>query len=362
MTEKQYLVALAAFITFGPARIKLLLEYFGKASKVWQAPRVKLLELGLKEKYVASFDEFRNKFNNEQYFNQLKQQKIEVLTINDKLYPARLSQIDDAPMALYIKGEFKQEDEVCIAVVGSRKITNYGREAAYKLSSELAASGVTIISGLALGVDGVAHQAALDVRGRTLAVVGTGLDQVYPPIHKKLADNIIKSGAIISEYPLGYPALPANFPYRNRIISGMSLGVLVIEGTEKSGTLLTAAHAAAQGRDVFAVPGPITSINSAAPHILLKNGAKLVSKAQDILEELKVGQRTRNIANRKILLETEEEKLLINLLENEPLHIDEILRNVEMANGLVLSTLTTMELKGIVKNIGGNIYQLIEML
>lgn len=357
MTQKEALVAISCFVPFGPARIKLLVEFFGSATKVWKASQAKLTELGLRGKLASEFVAFREKFDTGLYFKKMEKLGVQALTIDDKSYPERLKEISGAPSVIYVKGEIEPQDEIAIAIVGSRKITSYGREMAAKISQELAANNVTIISGLALGVDAIAHQAALDSGGRTIAVLGNGLDTVYPPSHRQLAVAITQKGALVSEYPLGYPALPHNFPQRNRIISGLSLGVVVIEGTGKSGTLLTASHAANQGREVFAVPGQVTSPNSEAPHILIRQGAKLVTGAQDILEELEIGYRVQGAGNRQVLPETEDEKILFNLLEAGPLHIDEIVRQVEGDAGTVLATLTTMELKGMVKNIGSGVYQ-----
>ena len=352
MNEKEALVSLCAFVPFGPARIKLLREYFGGARKVWGASAKQLEEIGLSDKLISEFIAFRDKFDVKSYFIRIEKLGVKIIINDDKNYPERLKNIDYPPTLIYVKGEILPRDQISIAIVGSRKITSYGRQVTEKIAGELASSGVTIVSGLAIGVDGVAHRSALDVGGRTIAVVGSGIDNIYPPSHKNLAQDIANSGCIISEYPLSYPALPVNFPHRNRIISGLSLGVVVIEGTQKSGTLLTAAHAAAQGREVFAVPGPITSPNSSAPHILIKQGAKLVTGVSDILEELDIKTRAKT-ADLPSLPQTFEEKAILNLLEHGPLHIDQILRSVEFDLGKVMATLTTMELRGIVKNVGG---------
>lgn len=359
MTEIEALVAVAAFVPFGPARIKLFLEYFGSARKVWNAPLEEFRKIGVGEKLVRELREFRGKFDPSTYFSRLEKFGIKTLTLDDKSYPERLKTINDPPYVLYIKGEILPEDSICVAIVGSRKITSYGRQVAEDLSSELASSGVTIISGLAQGVDAIAHLAALKSGGRTIAVLGNGLDTIYPPSNRGLAKDIISSGALLSEFPVGYPALPANFPYRNRIVSGISLGVVVIEGTSKSGTLLTAAHAASQGREVFAVPGPISSPNSEASHLLIKQGAKLVTSAKDILEELQVEHRTENIVNRKIIPESEEEKVVLEVLETEPLHVDEIVRRLNKDAGYALSILTQMELTGKIRHLGGMIYAIV---
>lgn len=353
MTEKEALVTLAAFVPFGSARIKLLRENFGSAQEVLKAKSKELRMVGLSEKLVNEFNKFRENFDADKYWKNLENLGVQPLTIDDKEYPRRLREIVDPPTVLYIKGTLLSQDEVSIAVVGSRKITSYGQAVAQKISTELASAGVTIISGLALGVDAIAHRAALEVSGRTLAVIGSGINNIYPSSHKQLADSVSRSGAVMSEYPLGYPAMPVNFPYRNRIVSGLSLGVVVIEGTEKSGTLLTAAHAAVQGRDVFAVPGPITSLNSAAPNLLIKQGAKLVTNVSDILEELDLKQKTQSIKQREVLPETEEEQKILSLLEKEELSADTILRSVDLDAGSVMAALTTMELKGLVKNSGG---------
>ena len=353
MTEKEALISLAAFVPFGPVRIKLLVEYFGSARGAWGASGAQLKEIGLSSNLVGELENFKKKFNYSSYSARLRKYEIEVITQKDKDYPKLLIQIDSAPTVLYVRGQLKPVDSVAIAIVGSRKATSYGREVAYKISTELADYGVTIVSGLALGVDGIAHQAAIDAGGRTLAVLGNGLDTIYPFAHNELARQILKNGALISEYPLGYPALPHNFPQRNRIVSGISLGVVVIEGTEKSGTLLTASHAAGQGREVFAVPGPINSPNSGAPNILLRNGAKLVTGAKDILEELDLGVRVQGIGNKEILPENANEVKILEIVTAEAVDIDTIVRISGMQTPVVLSTLTSMELKGIVRNTGG---------
>lgn len=289
MTESQYLTAVYAFSYFGPVRIKLLLSYFNSAKKIWASSKEELIKIGIPEKKVFSFDNFRNNFDIEKYFTKLQNLKIQVVTILDKGYPSNLKGLTGSPLVLYYKGNLSCLKEKSVAIVGSRKMTLYGREVTEKFSRELAGFGVTIISGLARGVDTVAHQACLTAGGKTVAVLGNGLDTIYPPENSGLVEAIIKTGgAIISEYPLGYPVLPENFRARNRIVSGLASVVIVIEGAQRSGTLLTATHAAEQGKTVFAVPGQITSPLSAAPHFLLKNGARIATETKDILDELDV--------------------------------------------------------------------------
>lgn len=358
MKESQYLTAIYAFNYFGPARVKLLLSYFKKARKIWLSTPNELVEIGLSKDKASEFDEFRKKFDIEDYFGRLKTLKIGVVTILDREYPENLRDLEGAPSVLYFKGRLKSSDVNSVAIVGSRKMSSYGREVAQKFSAELASFGVTIVSGLAKGIDTAAHVGVLSVGGRTIAVLGQGLDSVYPPENTALADKIIKSGgAILSEYPLGTPALPINFAVRNRIVSGLSAAVVVIEGAEKSGTLLTASHAAEQGKTVFAVPGQVTSPLSAAPHFLLKNGAKIATSVSDILEELDLQMKVDKEKIEKIMPSSKEEAKLIEILEMEPLHLDELVRITRGKTAEISARLTIMEMKGMVKNLGQGVYR-----
>lgn len=287
MNEKTALIALSSFVPLGPLRLKLMVSHFGGADKVWNANEEELLELGLSRKLTAGFIRHKNKFDVDDYFNELKKRNIQAVTIKEKNYPKNLKEIEDAPLVLYIKGKILAKDKKAIAIVGSRRMTSYGKEMASSFSRQLSKLGITIVSGLARGIDTEAHRATLWGNGRTIAVLGCGLDRVYPLQNYNLAQRILKKGgAIVSEYPLGYPVYPSNFANRNRIISGLSKAVLVIEGAARSGTLLTASRAAEQGRQVFAIPGQITSHLSAAPHFLIANGAKMVTKIDDILDEV----------------------------------------------------------------------------
>lgn len=357
MGETEYLIALAGFSGFGPKRVSLLLSFFGSAKKAWMASAEELLALGLKESTVSRFLVYKKSFDPEKYFGTLKKLGIQAKTIKDPDYPSNLKQIDDAPSVLYIKGEIKPQDKLAVAIVGARKATSYGREVTEKLTSLLTLSGVTIVSGLARGIDTVAHKVALSMQGRTIGVLAGGLDSVYPPENTSLAAEIAKKGAVVSEFPLGIPARPENFPTRNRIVSGLSLGVVVVEGAGRSGTLLTASNAADQGREVFAIPGPITSSGSEAPNWLIKNGAKVVTKAEDILDELKIGKRGKQIEASEILPKSQEEENLLIFLEREPLHLDEIVRLTGKDTGFVSATLSMMEIKGLVKNLGGMVFK-----
>lgn len=358
MTDKEYLVALCAFTDFGSARINLLTSYFKSAKKVWEISNIKLQEVGLNPKIIERFDKHRNNFNFDGYFERLDELNIKFLTRKDENYPNNLKGLDNAPILLYCIGNLSKNDDNAVAIVGSRKMTSYGREVAEKFSTDLASYGVTIVSGLARGIDTVAHKSVLAVNGRTLAVIASGLDTIYPPENLGLTKEIIKKGgAILSEYPLGYSALPVNFPSRNRIVSGLSKAVIVVEGERKSGTLLTASHAAEQGRTVFAIPGQITSPMSGAPHFLLQNGAKMAISPKDILDELDLQVKVDKDEVLKVLPEKAEEKKIIKILEREPLHLDEIARISKVEVSKISATLMSMSLKGMVKDMGGGVYR-----
>lgn len=361
MTERDAWIAFSGVPHIGPVRFKLLVNFFGSALDAWEAPKSKYLEIGFKEELAERFENFKNSFNLLEYKKRMEKFGVEVITCEDEEYPEGLKQTEDYPYILYVRKDKSWDislsglSSVSLAVVGSRKMTRYGEEVCQRIVSGLVSAGVTIVSGLALGIDSVAHKTAVELGGKTIAVLGGGLDDIYPSRNKVLGETIVKNrlGMLISEFSLGYPAMPQNFPTRNRIVSGIALGVIIVEGAARSGTLLTASNAAAQGREVFAVPGPVTSPTSKAPNYLIKNGAKLVESAQDVLEELNINSRILQSKSKSILPGSEEEKVILDLLTAEGLDIDTVVRISGMEIGLVLSSLTTMELKGMVRNIGG---------
>jgi len=280
---------------------------------------------------------------------------IKTIDINNKEYPKFLKEIKDPPKVLYYRGKLEPNDN-CFAIVGTRRCSSYGKEAAVEIAGDLAEVGLTIVSGLAPGIDTFAHQSTIERKKRTIAVLGTGIDErsIYPQSNLNLARKIIETGGcLISEYPPGTPGSQFTFPQRNRIISGLSLGVLVVEAKEKSGALITANWAKKQGRKVFAVPGPIYSSNSKGCHYLIKNGAKLVENVNDILLELNLSLTTRpgGVAG-----ETEEENLILNALKEDSLYIDKIIEKTKLSAASVASTIAILEIKGKVKNLGSNIY------
>jgi len=288
VTEKEYLVALYAFTYFGPKRLNLLLSFFGNGKSIWNADRNELTNIGLSEDMVSKFFSHKKRFDFVNYFKKLKKLSISVVSYKEKEYPKNLLGLEDAPIILYIKGSFKDKDAKSIAIVGTRKNTLYGETVTRLFTKDLVKANFTIVSGLARGIDTLAHKITIEERGRTIAVLGCGLDQVYPPENSYLEELIIRNGAVISEYPLGYQIRASNFVNRNRIISGISKATLVIEGAEKSGTLLTASQAALQGKTVYAIPGDIRSFLSAAPHFLIRDGAILVRSAKDIIDDFNV--------------------------------------------------------------------------
>lgn len=364
ITERKYWLAFSSFVGIGPKRFELLVKYFGSAEKAWRAADKEFLEIGLPSKLASSFINYRQKFSPDDYLKWIDSDGVRVLTIEDEEYPKLLKEIGDAPFVLYVKSskvqgtsdKLEELFEIGIAVVGTRKLTSYGREVTEKLVSDLTANGLTIVSGLARGLDGVAHKTAMETGGRTLAVMGTGINIVYPPEHRDLYEQIAEHGAVISELPMGYPALRMNFPARNRIISGLSLGVLIPEAAEDSGSLITASFAGEQGREVFVVPGPITSPVSAGTNELLKKGAKLVTSVNDILEELEITIKKKHIEAKKVLPANPKEKLILDILSSGQLHINTIVVKSGLPINETGSLLTMMEMKGIVRCFGNGVF------
>jgi len=286
--------------------------------------------------------------------------EIKEISIDNENYPKPLKQIKDAPQVFYYIGILPKPDEKNFAIVGTRLCSHYGKQVALEIAGDLAEAGLTIVSGLAPGIDTFAHQATLERKGRTIAVLGTGLDEksIYPKDNIKLAKKIVETGGcLISEYPVGTSGTHFTFPQRNRIVSGLSLGVLVIEAKEKSGALITANFAFEQNKKVFAVPGPIHSSNSKGCHFLIKKGAKLVENANDILKELNL--RRLNFEFKQGVEEGNKEvSLILETLKEEALYIDKIIEKTKLPTAMVASTLAILEIKGKVRNLGGNIYAL----
>jgi DNA processing protein len=356
MNEKHYWIGFNLVKGIGAVRLQGLIAHFGDLETAWNAEKAGLGEAGLGPKVIERVLQARENVNLDQVWEKIEQQGIKVLTWQDEEYPARLKEIDQPPPVLYIRGEYLPDDLFAVAIVGTRRITPYGRQVTEEISAFLVANGITVISGLARGVDAVAHQTALKAGGRTIAVLGSGVDKIYPPEHRALGEQIMARGALISDYPVGTAPDASNFPPRNRIISGLSLAVAVIEAGDTSGALITAEFAAEQGREIFAVPGSILAPQSKGTNKLIQNGAQPLLSAADLMQALDLTRIGENKSARKILPADETEARLLNVLGGEPLHIDEIRDQVALPIEKVSATLALMELKGIVRQVGGMNY------
>jgi len=350
--DVKYWVAFNNIPGIGRVRLGQLESYFGGLEQAWKAPAGELKKAGLDAVALRAIGQFRDSIDPEAEMARLEHHGVQIIVCNDKIYPRRLKEIYDFPPVLYIRGSLKPEDEWCLAVVGTRRATIYGRQVTEEITADLARSKITIVSGLARGIDTVAHRTALEAGGRTIAVFASGLDIVYPAENEKLARDIMENGALLSEHPLGTRPRAENFPRRNRILSGLSLGVLVTEAGEDSGAMITAHMALEQNREVFAIPGSILSPASGGTNRLIQEGAKLVREHIDILEELNLMAVERQIEMREILPESENESVLLKQLSAEPSHIDEVCRKSGLPAATVSGTLAMMELKGLVKQVG----------
>ena len=357
MSELKYWLGFNYVSGIGPAKIQALLGAFGGLAAAWQAPDVRLQEIGFDVRAIQSLNEVRRTFDLDQYEQQVAASGVQVMTWESADYPELLREIPAAPPLIFVRGQLEPVDRWAVAVVGTRRLTAYGRQVTRDLVAGLAHSGITIVSGLARGIDGVAHRTALEEGGRTIAVMACGIDKVYPPEHRDLAHEIVAGrGAIVTDYPFGSNPESGHFPARNRLISGLSLGVVIIEAGEKSGALITSRFALEQNREVFAVPGNIHSPVSLGTNRLIQQGAKLVMRTEDILEELNLKMAAEQAVAQIILPESAEEAELIAHLSAQPLHVDELGRLAGMPSSLVSATLTMMELKGMVQQVGGMNY------
>ncbi|MBX3435966.1 MAG: DNA-processing protein DprA [Planctomycetaceae bacterium] len=347
----------------GPRTQTLLLERFGTAARVFQASGPELLQVdGIGPKLSAAITAARTSEAANRELDRCRDANVTLRYRGTPDYPKLLATMCDAPRVLYCRGELLPQDELSIALVGSRRCTLYGRQQAERLAGALARAGMTIVSGLARGIDAAAHRGALAARGRTLAVCATGLSKLYPPEHKDLAREIVASGAVLSESPLDRGPSRGIFPQRNRIISGLSLGVIIVEASRQSGALHTARHAMEQGREVFAVPGRIDSLASAGCHDLIRDGATLIRDPDDVLAELgpllePVARGTDDVvlSPRELALDDQEREVL-NLLSQDPQHVDQVIAAGGLEPSRVLSTLTVLEMRRMVHRLPGGMY------
>ncbi len=340
----------------GAVRMRQLLDFFGSIEIAWNAPTDGLLSAGIPKKVVENLVLMRNKIDLERVMKSIEEKEIKVYTIEDSDYPRRLREINQPPPVLYVRGSINVEDEWAVAVVGTRRVTPYGRQVTAELASFLANNGITVVSGLARGVDAIAHQSALKNGGRTIAVLGSGVDVIYPPEHSRLAVDIIKQGALVSDYAVGTKPDGVNFPPRNRIISGLTMATIVVEAGETSGALITAEFAVEQGKEVFAVPGSILTPQSEGTNKLIEQGARPLLKMSEILDVLNLEKIPEKQTSRKQFPLNPVESKLLSTLSQDPIHVDEVSRLAELPISEVTAMLTMLELKGMVAQVGGMTY------
>lgn len=331
----------------GPVRLARLIECFGSVRAAWEAPPSELMRCGLDARRCESLQSTRSGIDLAAELRKVERAGVYLLCIEDAAYPELLRQIPQPPPLIYVRGALASSDTWAVAVVGTRSPTTYGKEVTHRIAGELGGAGVTVVSGLALGVDSLAHAAALEAGGRSIAVLGSGVDLIYPERNRRLAERMLEQGALISDMPLGTLPAPLNFPARNRLISGLSLGTLVVEAGERSGALITVEFALEQGREVFAVPGSIFSRMSIGTNRLIRQGATLVSGAQDILEGLNWATVAEQQEIRQVLPGDPVEEALVDALDFDPRHIDEIVRATGMPAPAVAAALAMLELKGL---------------
>ncbi len=342
-------------------RFKKVWAYFSHFDDVWQAEILDLVQAGWDEAIAGEFVTWRESISLDALLDRLENEGIHAVVLGEDLYPRLLAEINDPPFVLFVRGTLPENERPTVAVVGTRKHTHYGKQVTELLSRTLAEQGVVVVSGLALGIDGIAHEAALSVGGATVAVLGSGVDTftIAPASHQKLAERILaEGGAVLSEYPPGFAATSFSFPARNRIIAGLSLGTLVTEAPTESGALITFKHALDYNRDVFAVPHPITSTTGAGGNGLIRLGAKIVLSARDILEELHLQDIKQIISNNQSLPANHTEAVLLPFLSKEPVHIDRLIKLSGMSSAEVNGALVLMEMKGKIRHVGGMMFTL----
>ena len=362
LNHRDRLILLNAIPEIGSLRVRRLLDAFGTLDRLWAASAEELQQVeGIGARLAQRIAVARqDEGSARKEWELARRAGVRLITLDEAEYPALLKTIADPPLVLYVRGALDPSDTIAVGIVGARRASLYGTQCAERLGYELALRGVTVVSGLARGIDAAAHRGALKASGRTVAVLGNGLARIYPPEHEGLAEEIARHGALVSEYPMEMAPLPHNFPRRNRLISGLSLGVVIVEAAQRSGALITADCALEQGREVFAVPGPITTVTSQGTHQLLKQGARLVTSVEDILEELRVsspplaeGPQEDAKAAGSMALPQPEQRVLACVDEREPRYVDAIAGQSGLAMAQVSTSLLHLELKRLIRQLPG---------
>jgi DNA processing protein len=356
MNPKAYWVGFNKIRGIGAVRTKKLLDFFGDLEVAWSASEKSLLDAGLNSKIVKTIIQTRRTLDVQAEYERILTKNIHIITILDDYYPKKLKTIEQPPPVIFLKGNICDADDFSVAIVGTRNLTSYGRQVTHDLAGFLARNNITVISGLARGIDSIAHDAALNAGGRTIAVLGCGVDVVYPPEHRNLSIRIQEKGALISDYYPGTQPDGQNFPPRNRIISGLSLASVIVEAGERSGALITAEFAANQGREVFAVPGPIYAIRSKGTNRLIRDGALPLTDFNDLLAALNLDLVEEYRYAKKVIPREEIEEILLEVIKEEALHIDEIKNVTGLSMEKVSAALVMMELKGLVRKTGNVTY------
>lgn len=354
--QRRYWIGFSRVSGIGAARLKRLMAYFKDIEEAYYAPESALREAGLGPRTIQALVETRSTIDLDRELARVEAAGFLTLTWQDEGYPARLLEIDTPPPVLYVWGELLEQDKYAVAIVGTRRATAYGRAVTERVASTLAQEGITIVSGLARGIDGIAHRAALQAGGRTLAVLGSGLDRIYPPEHRKLAKSTTKRGAVLTDYPLGTAPEAKNFPPRNRLISGLSLAVIVVEAGASSGALITADFGLDQSREVFAVPGDLYKPTSEGTNNLIRMGAHPLITTEDVLEVLNLELVARQEDVSAEMPEDESERKVYQALGEEPLHVDELRSKCGMPVEQITASLAMLELKGRARQVGGMHY------
>jgi DNA processing protein len=354
--DKRFWLGFNLIYGIGPARLRTLLDHFGDIKSAWYASPEQLSESGIGPKTVETFLKKRDKIDLDIEFERVRGAGFQLKTWEDDDYPIRLHEIPSPPPLLYVWGELQVKDRWAVAMVGTRNATAYGTIVAQEVASALAANGITVVSGLARGIDAVSHQSALEAGGRTIAVLGSGLDNIYPPENRRLAKAVNENGAVVSDYPLGTKPEAKNFPPRNRIISGLAMLTVVVEAGEGSGALITADFAVEQGREVFAVPGNLNRPSSRGTNRLIRSGARSLLAPEDVLEALNLDVVARQEVVSEELPEDETELLILKALGPDPIHVDELRARCNVPISQVTASLAMLELKGRARQVGGMQY------